>query len=245
MWFMKYAIIGGTNMEVLPIPYHEEAIGTPYGDVVIYRGTLECGQEVIFRFRHGVLYRHDPADINYRANIYAMHMLGVTHIIGLSSVGACDYAYKLGTVCLINDFIDLTKTRPHTFDREHRLAFHTGMEDVCSPELNDILEHLILEKKIPYSGRAIYACTEGPRFETASEVRMVRMLGAQIIGMTLVPEAPLARELGMHYAAVGIISNYATGMTSYVTDDSIGSVMSQMRDSVFDVCFDLIKQQTC
>ena len=84
-------------MEALPIPYREEVVGTPYGDVVIFRGKHELRAEVIFRFRHGVLFRHDPPDINYRANIYAMHMLGVTHIIGLSSVGACDYAFKLGT----------------------------------------------------------------------------------------------------------------------------------------------------
>ncbi len=242
---MKFAIIGGTNMEVLPIPYREEVIGTPYGDVVIFRGTLGCGTEVIFRFRHGVLFRHDPSDINYRANIYAMHMLGVTHIIGLSSVGACDYGFKLGTVCLINDFIDLTKSRPLSFEREHRLALHTGMEDVCNPELNDMLEKLILEKKLPYSGRAIYACVEGPRFETVSEVRMIRMLGAQIIGQTLVPEAPLARELGMYYSAIGVVTNYATGMTSYVTDDDIGSVMTAMRNDVFEICFDLIQKQTC
>jgi 5'-methylthioadenosine phosphorylase len=242
---MKYAIIGGTNLESLPIPYREEAIGTPYGDVVIYRGTLECGQEVIFRFRHGVLFHHDPADINYRANIYAMRMLGVTHIIGLSSVGACDYGFKVGTVCLVNDFIDMTKRRPGSFEQEHRLALHTGMEDVFSPALNDALEHLILEKKLPYSGRAIYCCTEGPRFETAAEVRMFRMLGAQIVGQTLVPEAPLARDLGIEYAAIGILSNYATGMMSYVTDDSIGSVMRDMRGSVFDLCFEFIQSQSC
>ena len=242
---MKYAIIGGTNIESLPIPYREEVVGTPYGDVVIYRGMLDCGQEVIFRFRHGVLFRHDPADINYRANIYAMQMLGVTHIIGLSSVGACDYGFKVGTVCLINDFIDMTKKRPSSFDREHRLALHTGMEDVFSPELNDELEQLILNKKLPYSGRAIYCCTEGPRFETAAEVRMFRMFGAQIVGQTLVPEAPLARDLGIQYAAVGIISNYATGMMSVVTDDSIGSVMKEMRGDVFNLCFELIQGKAC
>ncbi|MEZ4627644.1 MAG: MTAP family purine nucleoside phosphorylase [Eubacteriales bacterium] len=242
---MKYAIIGGNNVEALPIPYTEEAIGTPYGDVVIFRGKLDCGEEVIFRFRHGVLYRHDPPDINYRANIYAMHMLGVTHIIGLSSVGACDYACKLGTLCLVSDFIDLTKSRPRSFERERRLALHTGMEDVFNPDLNDALERLILEKNLPYSGRAIYCCTEGPRFETAAEVHMMRMLGAQIVGMTLVPEAPLARDLGMYYSAIGIVSNYATGMVSYVTDEDISSVMGKMRESVFDICFDLIKSNIC
>ena len=66
-----------------------------------------------------------------------------------------------------------------------------------------------------------------------------------VIGMTLVPEAPLARELGMYYSAIGVVTNYSTGMTSYVTDDGIGSVMCEMRDSVFDVCFDLIKNKTC
>ena len=95
---------------------------------------------------------------------------------------------------------------------------------------------------MPYSGRAIYACTEGPRFETVAEVRMIRMLGAQIIGMTLVPEAPLARELGMYYAAVGVISNYATGMTSYVTDDEHRHASWRIcATSVFDICFELIQ----
>ena len=242
---MKYAIIGGNNMETLPIPYVEEAISTPYGDVVIYRGKLECGQEVIYRHRHGVLTGHDAPDINYRANIYAMHLLGVTHIIGLASVGACDYGIKVGTVCLISDFIDLTKSRPSSFLREHRAALHTGMEDVFSPELNDTLEHLILKAGLPYSGRAIYACTEGPRFETAAEIRMIRVLGAQITGMTLVPEAPLARDLNMQYAAIGIVTNYCTGMMSYVTDDDIGSVMTKMRESVFQLCFSLIQNTVC
>ena len=188
---------------------------------------------------------HDAPDINYRANIYAMHLLGVTHIIGLASVGACDYGIKVGTVCLISDFIDLTKSRPSSFLREHRAALHTGMEDVFSPELNDTLEHLILKAGLPYSGRAIYACTEGPRFETAAEIRMIRVLGAQITGMTLVPEAPLARDLNMQYAAIGIVTNYCTGMMSYVTDDDIGSVMTKMRESVFQLCFTLIRDSVC
>ncbi|MEA5047973.1 MAG: MTAP family purine nucleoside phosphorylase [Eubacteriales bacterium] len=242
---MKYAIIGGTNMDTLPIPFFEDAISTPYGDVVLYRGQLDCGTEIIFRARHGVLFRQDAPEINYRANIYALHMLGVTHVLGLASVGACDYGIKVGNVCLINDFIDLTKSRPSSFLREHRSTLHTGMEDVFSPELNDSLEKLILSANIPYSGRAIYACTEGPRFETAAEIRMIRILGAQITGMTLVPEAPLARDLGMQYAAIGMVTNYCTGMTSYVTDDDIGSVMSTMRESVFNLCFSLIRASAC
>jgi len=239
---MQYAIIGGTNMEEPPIPYREETIATPYGDATVFFGTLDGGQRLIFLSRHGVKYHADPPDINYHANIYALHSLGVTHIIGLSSVGACDFSFKLGTVCLINDFLDFTKNRVLSFERAHRLALHTGMEDVCSPTLNDALERRILAHGLPYSGRAIYACTEGPRFETASEVRMFRMLGAQILGMTLVPEAPLAHDLGICYAGIGVVANYGTGMKSLVTDACIEQVTSNISERVFELCFEQMRE---
>lgn len=238
---MKFAIIGGTNIETLPIPYHEQAVSTPYGDVVVFRATLD-GHEFIFLSRHGVLYSFDPGQINYRANIYALHSLGVTNVIGITSVGTCDYTHKLGSLCLLADFIDFTKTRSASFEREHRLTLHTGMEQVFSTTLNDTLEALILERGIPYAGRVTYAATEGPRFETAAEVRVLRMLGAQVIGMTIVPEAPLARDLDMRYAAIGIIANYGTGMTGEVTDCGIDGVMAAHRDEVFGLCFDLIRR---
>ncbi len=237
---MRFAIVGGTNIEVPPIPYREEAVSTPYGDVVIYRGTMEDGNEVIFRARHGVLTYSDPPHINYRANVFALDKIGVTHVIGVTSVGACDYSYRIGSLCLLSDFIDFTKNRPLSFEREHRKNLHTGMEDVFDAGLNDTLEQLIEEMKIPYSGRAVYACTEGPRFETAAEIRMMRMVGAQITGMTIIPEAPLCQDLGMTYASIGIISNYCTGMTGYVTDDDISEVMVSIRQRVFDLCFELI-----
>lgn len=239
---MRFAIVGGTNIETLPIPYHEEAISTPYGDVVVYRGKLEDGHEIIFRARHGVLTYSDPPHINYRANVFALDKIGVTHVIGITSVGACDYSYRIGSLCLLTDFIDFTKSRPLSFNREHRKNLHTGMEDVFDSRLNDTLEQLIGEMAIPYSGRAVYACTEGPRFETAAEIRMMRMLGAQITGMTIIPEAPLCRDLDMTYASIGIISNYCTGMTGYVTDDDIESVMVSIRQRVFDLCFELIRR---
>ena len=239
---MRLAIIGGTNIETPPIPYHEEAISTPYGDVAIYRGELPDGGEVIFRSRHGVFSYSDPPHINYRANVFALDKIGVTHAIGITSVGACDFSYKLGTLCLMSDFLDFTKTRPSSFDREHRKNLHTGMEEVFNTPFNDTLEQLILKRGIPYSGRAIYACTEGPRFETAAEIRMYRMLGAQVTGMTLIPEAPLCRDLGLTYAAIGIISNHCTGMSGYVTDAGISEVMGSIRQSVFDLCFDYIRQ---
>lgn len=238
---MKFGIIGGTNIEALPIPYFEQAVSTPYGDVVVFRAHLD-DHEFVFLSRHGVLYSFDPGQINYRANVYALHSLGVTNVVGITSVGTCDYTHKLGSLCLLSDFIDFTKSRPASFEREHRLGLHTGMEEVFSPALNDTLESLILEHGLPYAGRVIYACTEGPRFETAAEIRMLRMLGAQTVGMTIVPEAPLARELDMRYAAIGIIANYCTGMTGEVTDCGVGEVMAAHRDEVFALCFELVRR---
>ena len=238
---MRFALIGGTNIETPPVPFRERAISTPYGDVVYLNTSLESGKEVIFLPRDGVLGTPDPSDVNYRANIFALDQLGVTHVIGITSVGACDYSCKVGSLCLVNDFLDFTKSRPMSFEREHRKSLHTGMEDVFDPGLNDLLEKKILSLGIPYSGRAVYACSEGPRFETAAEIRMLRMLGAQVTGMTLVPEAPLCHELGMRYTAIGILANYCTGMTVDLRDSDIASVMASIRQSVFNLCFELIE----
>ena len=239
---MKIAIIGGTSIQKLPIRYREQAVSTPYGDVVVFKGKLKEGIEVIFLSRHGVLSADDPGDINYRANVYALHQIGVTHAISVTSVGACDYSFQPGEYCLINDFIDFTKTRPSSFEREHRKALHTGMENVFSPELNEMLQELIHQHGLPYGGRAIYACTEGPRFETAAESRAMRSLGAQVVGQTIVPEAPLCRDLGIEYAAIGLVTNYCTGMTGVVNDEVIDSVMDKNRDNIFAICFDLIRR---
>ena len=241
---MKIAIIGGTNIETLPMRYREQAVSTPYGDVVVFKGKLKEGNEVIFLSRHGVLYANDPSSINYRANIYALHQIGVTHVIGVTSVGACDYALQLGEYCLINDFLDFTKMRYASFEREHRMDLHTGMENVFSSSLNDTLEELILQHGFPYSGRVVYACMEGPRFETAAETRAMRILGGQVVGQTIIPEAPLCRDLGMEYAALGLITNYCTGMTGVVNDVVIEHVMDENREDIFDLCFDLIRRMT-
>ena len=210
---------------VLPVQ-HKGGPDTPDGQQLV--GRLGGGHAVDLLFNRG------HGDV-------AVHELGVTDVVGVTSVGTCDYTYRLGSLCLITDFLDFTRSRPASFEREHRQSLHTGMEDVFSPRLNDTLERMILARGLPYSGRTIYACTEGPRFETAAEVRMLRMLGAQVIGMTIVPEAPLCRDLGLSYTAIGIVANYCTGMTGEVTDQGIDEVMAQRRDDVFDLCFDLIR----
>ncbi|MDO4543097.1 MAG: MTAP family purine nucleoside phosphorylase [Clostridia bacterium] len=238
---MKFAIIGGRSTERAVFKTETRTIETPYGSADVDL-VCEGGKDFVFLSRHGLNDSRDARDTNYRANIYALHMLGVTDIVSISSVGTCDYSHKLGTFCLINDFLDFTSGRESCFLREHRKEAHASMEDVFDPRLNDALEHLIIKRNIPYAGRVIYACANGPRFETASEVRMMRMLGAQVVGMVLVPEVALAREIGMRYASIGVICNYATGISADFDDESIDSVANANKEAALSLIVELIRR---
>lgn len=232
---MKFAIVGCQTETAIPLPHYEEVVTTPYGNVKVYHATTEKGNEVILLTRHSLSLVEDAFETNYRANIYALYLCGVTHIISASIAGTCDYTHKLGSFCLISDFIDFTRMRESTFRREHRLITHVGMDDVFDEHLNDGLEAIIKKEGIPYEGRCVYACTDGPRYETAAEVRMIREMGAQILGMTLVPEAPLSRELGMKYASIAIIARYGTGMDHDMTDEDLLRISAQHKGKALEV----------
>lgn len=218
---MKFAIIGCTSEATLTLPHHSEVITTPYGDVKIHHVTTVGGKEVILLTRHSLSLTEDAFETNYRANIYALYMCGVTHIISISLAGSCEYCIRPGSFCLITDFIDFTRLRENTFRREHRLVTHVGMDNDFDEDLNVFLEGLIKARGLTYGGRCVYACTDGPRYETAAEVRMFRDLGAQLMGVTLVPEAPLAREVMINYTSISIVARYGTGMDKYTTDEDI------------------------
>ncbi|MCL2694774.1 MAG: MTAP family purine nucleoside phosphorylase [Clostridiales bacterium] len=238
---MKFAIIGG-NTENIGRPYREREVETPYGPITLAEVSLAGGKECLIITRHSMLQERDARDVNYRGNIFGLSLCGVTHVIGVSCVGACDYAHKLGSFCLLTDFLDFTHCRENSFAYEHRLVPHAGMEEVFCAALNDVLEREILENNLPYAGRVIYAGTDGPRFETASEVRMFRMLGAQVIGMDILPEAPLAAERALKYASIGIISNYATGMAFTVTDKGIEKVNDEKKGAALDLILNMIER---
>ena len=168
----------------------------------------------------------------------------MTHIISISVMGTCDYSFRLGSFCLVSDFIDYTRLRPSSFRMEHRLLRHAGMDDVFDSRMTGVLEKVIEAEKIPYEGRVIYACVDGPRYETAAEARMMRALDAQVIGSTLVPEAPLCREVCIKYASIGIIARYATGMDQDVTDEDLLRISAQHKGRALDVALKAIEQYT-
>ena len=241
---MKFAIVGCNTEAALTLPHHAEVVTTPYGVVKVHHITTNGGNEVILLTRHSLSMTEDAFETNYRANIYALYMCDVTHIISISLAGTTEYSIKPGSFCLISDFIDFTRLRENTFRREHRLVTHVGMDNDFDEDLNDHLESLIKGRGLKYGGRCIYACTDGPRYETGAEVRMFRELGAQLMGVTLVPEAPLARELKMNYASINIVARYGTGMDRYTTDEDILRISDEHKDMALSVALEAVDTYT-
>ena len=214
---MTTAIIGGTGFYSLGKQADELMVPTPYGNVAVYRtGLTQDTHDIIFLPRHGSKHQLPPHRIPYRANIYALKKLGVTHILASCAVGSVTAGIKPGDSVILTDFIDTTRHRIQTFydneSDEFPGVMHTEMSEPYCPILRSLLEDAFFNLQVPVHKKGIYLCTDGPRFETASEINMYQQAGADIIGMTNVPEVVLAKELGLCYSAVGLVTNWCTGM---------------------------------
>ena len=209
---MKKAIIGGTGVYGMPGSSRQQTIQTPFGTVEVDIVTA-FGEEIVFLARHGKNHTVPPHLINYRANIKALAQLGISHIFATAAVGSCNDHFYPGDLVMITDFLDFTKTRQATyFDGCDEPVGHVDMTDPYCPCLRRQCYEAADEEGVSLKGDAVYVCTEGPRFESAAEIRMFKQLGGDIVGMTNIPEVLLARELGMCYAALGMVSNWCTGM---------------------------------
>ena len=205
-------IIGGTGIYD-PKSVKEigvEKVKTPYGDAPEIKIVKFNGRRAAFLPRHGKSHKVPPHRVNYRANIYALKRTGVDRIISMNSVGGINESFTPGDVVIPHDFLDFTKGRESTF-------YDNGVVhiDVSSPYCPEVRNALIKAAE-PVSNvfsEGVYACTQGPRFETPSEIRMIKTLGGDIVGMTGVPEVVLARELEICYGSVCIVANYAAGIS--------------------------------
>ncbi|MGB3366829.1 MAG: MTAP family purine nucleoside phosphorylase [Acidaminobacteraceae bacterium] len=210
---MRRAIIGGTGVYDVDSNVVIRIISTEYGEVEVQIRMVN-GKEIVFLPRHGKGHSKPPHLINYRANIMALKELGVTHIYSTCAVGSLNDAYGLGDVMLITDFLDFTKARIHTFHDGSDGVKHTDMSDPYCKNLRENFQDKAKEFNIDIKGSGVYVCTEGPRFETASEIKMYGKMGGDVVGMTNVPEVVLAKELGICYSAIGIVTNWCTGFKS-------------------------------
>jgi 5'-methylthioadenosine phosphorylase len=220
----KFAVIGGSQAYDLLSSgaIKGRRLGTrktPFGpSQPIYvlqtgRGVqLNAPTEFLFLSRHGERgYEVSAPFVNYRANIYALRDLGVRRVVAWSGPGAINPRYKVGQFVVVNDLIDETRDRPSTFFEKGGLGF-VRQHPVFCPGLRKLLVEVLRGQGLEVADQGVYVCTQGPRLETPAEIRKLASCGGDLVGMTLVPEVFLARELEMCYAPICYISNYAEGV---------------------------------
>ena len=203
-------VIGGSglySMEGLQ-SVREFRVRTPYGlpSNAIIVGTID-GTRVAFLSRHGRGHRLNPTEINYRANIYALKSLGVSRVISVSAVGSMKESIKPGDVVVPDQFVDLTKRRASTFF-EGGMVAHVAFGDPVCRGLADTLVSTATGFNAAIHRGGTYLCMEGPQFSTKGESRLYRQWGVDVIGMTNMPEAKLAREAELCYATMALVTDY-------------------------------------
>jgi 5'-methylthioadenosine phosphorylase len=203
-------IIGGSGLYSMPglMGPREIKIQTPFGDPsdAIVLGTLE-GKRVAFLARHGRGHRILPGEINYRANIYAMKLLGVDRIISVSAVGSLQQDLRPGEFLVPDQFVDRTRHRVSTFFGEGLVAHVSLAHPICG-QLSAALADASVHCAVKVHRRGTYICMEGPQFSTLAEAEMHRQLRFQVVGMTNATEAKLAREAEICYATIAMITDY-------------------------------------
>ena len=203
---------------------------TPFGEPsdAFIVGRLE-GVKIAFLPRHGRGHRIQPSSLNFRANIYGMKMLGVQWIIGVSAVGSMRESIHPGDMIIPNQFIDRTVGRPNTFFSDG-IVCHISFADPVCPDLSQILSQTGKEVGATVHQEGTYLCIEGPQFSTRAESRLYRTWGADIIGMTNLPEAKLAREAEICYATIAFATDYDCWHEE-AEDVSIGEVLRILAES--------------
>jgi len=212
---VKIAIIGGTgvyNPDIMS-DIRDETITTPYGEVKLKIGDYR-GRQIAFMNRHGEEHSVPPHLVNYRANIAALKKLGVKNVLATAAVGSLNPSMQPGHFIFVDQFLDFTKSRQTTFfEGGGTGVVHIDMTNPYCPELRDILSRAARGLGLISHPLGTYICAEGPRFETAAEIKMYRLFGGDLVGMTGVPEASLAREAEMCYATIAMVTNYAAGIS--------------------------------
>ena len=207
------AVIGGTGLESYPglVVTGERRSITAFGEpsAPLVFGEV-AGRSVVFLSRHGPDHAIAPHRINYRANVRALRDAGVGRIFAVAAVGGIAPGLEPGAIVVPDQIVDYTVSRTNTFF-EHGRVVHVDMTHPYTPGLRNRLLRGAAVAGIEVHDGGVYGATEGPRFETKAEIDRMERDGCAVVGMTAMPEAALARELGMEYAACAVVSNAAAG----------------------------------
>ncbi len=228
----KLAIIGGTGVEdPQKFPdFESRTLLTPYGEAA-YKIGERNGAQVVFLSRHGTAHSVAPHKVNYRANIWALKKLGTEEVLATTAVGSLNPAITAGQLVICSDVLDFTKNRINTFyDSPERGVVHVDFTSPYCPRLRAHLHKLLTKLGIEHSESGVYVCTEGPRFESPAEIKMFAKSGGDVVGMTNMPEAVLAREAELCYANCSIVTNMAAGISP--TPLSHSEVVAAMTESI-------------
>ncbi|MGM0652713.1 MAG: S-methyl-5'-thioadenosine phosphorylase [Bacillota bacterium] len=246
---IKVGIIGGTGVynQSLFSDSDQITVDTAYGAVAM----MKCNYKermVYFLARHGGGHSVPPHKINYKANIAALKQVGADKIIATAAVGSLNKAMPPGSMVVIDQFIDLTRQRPLTFfEGDNGLVVHT---DFTEPYCSEIRQAILKagqnsNQKLLEGG--CYVCTEGPRFESPAEIKMMKQWGGDLVGMTNIPEAVLAREAGLCYATIALSTNYAAGISAKpLTHQEVLDIMDRVKpglDRLLTACLENIKPE--
>ena len=236
---MHLAIIGGTGLSQIEgiSDVRHQMVSTPFGEP---SGPLTIGRlqgcEVVFLPRHGYNHRIPPHQVNYRANLWALRELGVSRVFAVAAVGGIHPDMGPGTLVVPDQLIDYTWGRPSTF-------YEGDLDSVTHVDFTYPYDQS-LRRSFLDAGRSIglhlidggtYGATQGPRLETAAEIRRLERDGCDVVGMTGMPEAVLAREAGLEYASLNVVANWAAGIHEGETisidgiDRTLGEAMGRVR----------------
>lgn len=245
-------IIGGTGLtklanlkikrrQIVRTPYGEPSGPLTYGDI--------CGYEVIFLPRHGHGHTIPPHIVNYRANIWALHAEGVRDIVSVASVGGIHESLNPGVIALPDQIIDYTHARKNTYyDGGDLPVKHIDFTAPYSDRLRSLCLEAAANIDESVVDGGVYACVQGPRLETAAEINRLERDGATMVGMTSMPEAALARELDLHYAAICPVANHAAGRGTSVSGiqyENMGDVLNETMQRVRNLIERVVVGHAC
>ena len=239
----EIGVFGGSGFYSLLDDVREVKVDTPYGPPSdsFFRASV-AGREVAFLPRHGRRHTIPPHRINYRANVWAMRSLGVKAVISPCAAGSLQLHVKPGDFVVCDQFVDRTRTRPHTF-YDGPVVTHLSSADTYDPELRRLAIATIRDHGIEVHETGSMVVIEGPRFSTKAESKWFTDAGWEVIGMTGYPEAWLCRELGMAVVNIALITDYDAGIhegTEAVDAQSVLEVFAQNAERIQKVVLDLI-----
>ncbi len=216
----EIAVIGGTGLaklegiEILESKWPTTRFGETSSPLIFGRFK---SREIVFLPRHGEDHHIPPHKINYRANLYALKQAGVRSVVAVNAVGGITEAMAPRKICIPDQIIDYTSGREHTFfDGSQDRVSHIDFTMPYHPNVRNKLLEAARTLGVPFNNKAVYGATQGPRLETSAEIDKLERDGCDIVGMTGMPEASLARELGLEYASVALVVNWGAGRSDEV-----------------------------